>query len=542
MNQHAQKHEVLIVGAGPTGLTAALELERHGIKARIIDKGAGTSIHSKAAGIHARTLEAFEDMGVSDDILAFGVKGKFVNFYSGERKLSHISFQKLPSQFSYIYLLPQSYTEKILHEHLMQRGIQVEWDTELVNFSQENGTVKGTLRRKDGQEEELETEWMIGCDGAHSTIRKGLHLPFEGSPYEDQFLLADVDVHGDLAKDEVHIFFHPDGIVVFFPLGGDHMRVVANFSENTFNPQHDEPTLEEIQQLIDKRCKAGLTFQAPNWMAFFKIHHRKVNQMRIGRVFLVGDAAHIHSPAGGQGMNTGVQDAYNLAWKLALVVHGKAKDILLESYSAEREPVAQHVIDITHRMTTLVMIRNPVFQTLRNLFLSVAMKLPVMQRRMTGDLSQILIHYPHSPILAQDWNNETQPPKPGYRAEECHLKNASTQKTERLFQIIRGTKHTLLLFTGYENDAAVHERLSEIGDRVQREFGDLIQYCFVSVKPLPDGNHSVYLDEDSEVHRLYNADQECLYLIRPDGYIGYRNKPASYEQLKNYLRKIFVHI
>lgn len=297
---------VLVVGAGPTSLMMASELARHGIRCRIIDKQPQASQLSRALVIHARTLEVFENIGIADQFVSAGLKAHRGSLYAGGKRIVHFSFDGLESRYNFALMLPQNQTEALLARHLEDLKLKVERSTELTGFAQGADGVTAALRLPDGSEEQCHTEYLIGCDGAHSVVRHALNLPFEGAEYEESFALADVVAEWAMPDDEICGFVSEKGVVVFFPITHGRYRLIANV--DTPGPS-DEPTLAELQKIVDEQCHLGARLHDPNWTAYFKIHRRQADSYRVGRAFLAGDAAHIHSPAGGQGMNTGLQDA-----------------------------------------------------------------------------------------------------------------------------------------------------------------------------------------------------------------------------------------
>jgi len=261
----------------------------------------------------------------------------------------------------------------------------------------------------DGATETLEVDWLVGCDGAHSSVRRGLDFAFEGSTQESHWALADGHISGIEPNDQLHIFWHRDGILAFFPIVGDRWRVVADLGHATDGARQADPTLAEINDLLAHRGSSNFVMSNPIWLASFRINERKVKDYRKGRVFLAGDAAHIHSPAGGQGMNTGMQDAFNLAWKLALVIKGNAGASLLDSYSPERTAVGDRVLRNAGRLTEAATLRNPLLQGLRNTVARFATGFPVVQHKMANQLAEMDIGYPESPLTARHGHVGTGP-------------------------------------------------------------------------------------------------------------------------------------
>jgi hypothetical protein len=409
--------------------------------------------------------------------------------------------------------------------------------------------------------------YLLGCDGAHSGVRKGLGLPFEGSTYPVRLIQADVHIELPVPlTDEFGIFLGPKGMLALFPLPGDKRFRLITFLEPN-EPDYALPVeLSSFQHVMAERGPAGSTVSDPAWMIDFRIHCRIAPRYRQGRVFLAGDAAHIHSPAGGQGMNMGIQDAYNLAWKLALAHRGKGKDILLDAYEAERRPVAEATLRMTDTATkgmqAMLALKNPIAVELRNHLLGVVTSFGFVRARATRTVSMLEVGYPKSPIVAQDqpplwsvrllggeearpslgdWMHFGEGPAPGTRTPDVPL---TAGGPERLHDVLRGTHHTLLLFDGPEQSGGGYERFARITAEAAARAGELVR-AFVVVPGNERPEHlapeaSVIFDPEGELHRRFGARSECLYLVRPDGYVGYRCQPADEHRFAAYLERIFT--
>jgi 2-polyprenyl-6-methoxyphenol hydroxylase-like FAD-dependent oxidoreductase len=392
--------DILIVGAGPVGLTMAAELARYGIGVRLIDRAAHATETSKALVVWSRTLELMDRMGCTQAFLDAGLRAPGASIRSGGTVLGAPRFADIASAYNFALMIPQRDTERLLAAHLQSLGVAVERQVELAGFTQEADGVAARLRHADGREEAVRTPWLIGCDGAHSTVRHGLGLAFAGSAQGDDWLLADVRLDGPGAPppDEVATYLHRDGPFVIFPIPGGRARVVATVGRADAAHPRPDPTLADVQALIDRRAGGGFRASDPVWLTHFRINERKVAEYRHGRVFLAGDAAHIHSPAGGQGMNTGMQDAVNLAWKLAMVVRGRAGDALLASYSPERSAVGDLVLRNAGRLTDMATLSNPAAQAARNLALRFLLGLHAVRDKLATQMSEIEIAYGTSPL------------------------------------------------------------------------------------------------------------------------------------------------
>ena len=362
---------LLIVGAGPVGLTMACELARHGVRCRIIDKAPQRSETSKALAIFPRTLEVFETMGVIEPVLNAGLRLRGIRIHNQREQIAGVEMSAIQSPYPFVLSLPQSETERMLIERLATLDVAIERSHELVGVTQTDTAVHAVIRDANGREETMETPWLLGCDGAHSATRHLLGMEFQGAPYDESFVLADVKVEGPVAKDVANLFFSDEGIFAIIAFNPEYSRIIANIPVESREQDLPDFTFEEIQAIAERRGPPGLRLSDPIWISRFNISHRIVSQFRKLRVFLAGDSAHIHSPAGGQGMNTGIQDAFNLAWKLALVMRDRAPVQLLGSYHVEREPVARGVLNLTDRITRMATIRNPIVQTARNILLPI---------------------------------------------------------------------------------------------------------------------------------------------------------------------------
>jgi len=338
------RQPILVVGAGPTGLTAAAELARRGVAVRCIDRAAGPSPHSKALGVWPRTLEILDRLGATGLIAERGLPLESFRYYSSGRQIADIRFRDATRPV----VLPQPDVEAILRESLARAGGRTEWNTQLIDLEQRADGVTALLRGADGSERYETFSHLVGSDGASSAVRKLSGVAFDGETYPLTFVVADVRIDGDLEHDVNHYFCSPRGILVAAGLPAGHFRI---FTSAPPGSSREDITLGLVRQLLDERGPGGLTVHTPTWISGFSVHARHAAAWRIGRVFLAGDAAHIHSPAGGQGLNTGVTDAHNLAWKLALVWHGHARAELLDSYAPERSQVAQSVVRQAHLQT-----------------------------------------------------------------------------------------------------------------------------------------------------------------------------------------------
>src|SRR5262245_25391262 len=399
--------DVLVVGAGPTGLMLANQLMRRGIRTMIIDRHAGPARETRALGVQARTLELYQHLGIVDRALELGKRTIAASMWAHGKRAARVpvgDIGKGLSPYPFLLILGQDDNERLLGESLNQKGLSVQWNTELMGLAQQSDRVVASVRNSDGTTRELTASWVGGCDGARSMVRENSGIAFQGAPYEHVFFVADTIVTGPMAQDELNVYLWRGGFHLFFPMrGADHWRVVGILPPELRN--RDDVKLDDVAPAIRAEAGAGLVFRKSTWFSTYRIHHRRAERFRDRRCFLMGDAAHIHSPVGAQGMNTGLQDAYNLAWKLALVVAGRADAALLDSYEAERIPVARRLLETTDRAFMLVVSDNPLAGLLRTQILArigaFAMRREPIQRYAFRVVSQIGIRYARSRLSQQ---------------------------------------------------------------------------------------------------------------------------------------------
>ncbi len=394
MGDAAFEIDVLIVGAGPVGLFLANECARRGLRWRIVETRLGQSAHSKALAIMPRTLEIFDMAGIVSPFLETANRVTSATIITHGRTLARMKFTPEDSPYSFVAMVPQDVTESLLVEELRRKGGAVEYETAFVSAVQREDHVSVTLDKR-GKQIELTAAFVVGCDGAHSTVRHLLNLPFEGGQYEDLFLLADVETNETLPADEMQLCPNEFGPLAIFPMSATRRRIVATIA----NAEGESPSLDLVRQLLVQRAPSGIEAHALLWSSYFRIHHRQVAKMRDRRIFVAGDAAHIHSPFGGQGMNTGLQDVWNLVWKLDLAARGHGCEELLDSYTAERHSVIKHVINITDFMTKAMGTPSKFAQALRNTVIPVVSRLVPFQHAFVQTLSELGIAYSGSPIV-----------------------------------------------------------------------------------------------------------------------------------------------
>jgi 2-polyprenyl-6-methoxyphenol hydroxylase-like FAD-dependent oxidoreductase len=373
--------EVLIIGAGPTGLTLAIELVRSGIAVRIVDKSRPRpKYESRAIGIHARTMEIFNSLGVLDEMLANGLKWHGFNFHAGGKQVGRLTFDKIDSKYNFALILPQSETERILHEKLQNCGVSVEYETELTALKQTENGVIATLTNKNGQTEQVKTTFLVGCDGAKSATRKLLKLDFIGKQLQGSYL-ADCEIYWEQESlTEGNTFLEKGWRLIIGQLPENRYRVVVNMPDNDVRMRNAAPTLTLIQKFVDE-FGLKMRLHKMTWASAFYLSARRAEKMRVGRVFLAGDAAHNVCPNAGQGMNAGIHDAVNLAGKLTLFCHNKVNGRLLDDYEKERLPVIKKLLVASERIENLMTLENGFAAGLRNLALPFVTNSQYLQKK-----------------------------------------------------------------------------------------------------------------------------------------------------------------
>ena len=457
--------DVLIVGAGPVGLLLANECARRGLRWRLVETHPSQSGQSKALAIFPRTLEILDMAGVVGPFLEVANRVTSVAIVANGRRLAHMPFTPPDTPYPFIAMVPQDVTERLLAAQLRRRGGEVEYETSFVTAVQRDDRVRVVLERR-GERSELSAAFVVGCDGAHSTVRHLLNLPFAGAEYDSSFMLADVDTNDVLPADQLQLCPSAFGPVAIFPMSATRRRIVATIERAAGGAA---PTLEVVRQVLRQRAPGGIEVRALHWSSYFRVHRRHAARLRVGRMFIAGDAAHIHSPFGGQGMNTGMHDVWNLVWKLDLVLRGRGNDTLLESYGAERLPVIERVIETTDRLTRVMGAPSALAQTLRDAIIPIVSRLAPFQHAFVQRLSGFDITYGGSAIIEGD----------GKRYFDDTLRGG------------QGIRDRFVLLCGAEEEAATSAVVRELAGPLS----DLVE-----VRPGP---------------------QPGFTLVRPDGYVAY---------------------
>ena len=517
--------DVLIVGAGPTGLALALQLARFGTSFRIIDAGREATDLSKAVGVQARTLETLDMLGLADSLIARGNKANSFHIYDDGAEILTVDVSELESRFPFLLVVPQSETERVMLESLEKSGVTVERETTLTRFTQDDSGVVATYESADRLSRTVHARWIVGCDGAHSAVRHIAELPFEGEEYADGFMLADVKVDWDRSLDHLYLFLKDGWLTAFFGFADRRYRIICDLPPDQAPPEQT-PTLEDCQRLVNERVPFPVRLSDPKWTANYRIHRRIVPHLREGRAFVAGDAAHIHSPAAAQGMNTGIQDATNLGWKLAMAAAGISENPLLESYNEERYPAERAVLQGTDTLLKMMSLRQPVARSIRDHLLPLLSSAKPIRHILRDRISEIGISYRGSSLVAE--HDHSSGAKAGDRAPDGPLIRADGSEV-RLYELLRQSPFVWLVFA--DDGDAYDAGFANTGSRIPETLRPFTRPYIVTRRSVATqtatGDVAILRDPPGLITELYGVTHPCLRVIRPDGYIGLRADARS---------------
>lgn len=509
---------VMIIGAGPTGLALACQCIRYGIDFAMIEKREGVTAYSKALGVHARTLEIYEQLGLAQQAIEQGaIASKARLLKSGEVR-AELNLSNLGTgltAYPYVLFLEQSKNEQLLDDYLKRNGKIVHWQTELTSFSQTEEKVTAQVKTVDGTTQTIEAQYLVGCDGSRSLVRQKLGLGFEGSTFERVFYVADAQIDWTLPHDALQVCLTKDSLLVFFPLKGENRyRIVGTFPEE-FSQDEGDVLYAEIEQRIRQEADFELHVHDVEWFSTYKVHSRHVSQFSQGRCFLAGDAAHVHTPVGAQGMNTGIQDGYNLAWKLALVLNGKADESLLQTYNDERLENAKHLLQTTDRAFNIAAGSNWLLVFLRTTVVPFVfprlIRLHPVKQFLFPLISQIGIQYRHS-SLSRHSDDEQFRVKAGDRMPYFRVEGQS------IYNKLHQPKFHLLLISKTPSDFDALKTELESWDTEWLDF---------TVIPL-----------EPQVAAAFGMNRSFSVLLRPDNYIASISTDTSLNQVKTDFKKL----
>ena len=535
--------DALIVGAGPTGLALAAQLRAFGARFRIIDRLTDRARESRALAVQARSLELLQMLGLGEALVARGRTSTTLALHLDGRRVAEVPLGEIgatDTRFPFILFVSQAETEALLGEHLGAASVTVERGVALTVVESSADHVRCVLRHADGREEHLRVSYLAGCDGAHSTVRAAMGVRFEGGAYPETFVLGDVEADGPLLPDAINSFVGR-GVAMFFPLGRPATwRVIAMAADDVGGAAardagntSDDLSLAELQTIVDAPTGGAIRVHDPVWLTRFRLHHRQTAHYREGRTFLVGDAAHIHSPVGAQGMNTGIQDAWNLGWKLALVTRGSADPRLLDSYEAERWPVGRFLLRYTDRAfgtLTRVTSSGALAGWARRIVVPSVLPRVMGSRRLRASafrfVSELGIRYRRSPAVREGEPRLHGGPRAGDRLPDVRLTRGG--RPVWLQEAVSSPRLALLLCGDAEGwDVG---RLAGI----QARYPELLSVHHVTRHAAP-AVQGALVDERGEALARLGVHDAAQYLVRPDGHVGFRCAARALPELERYL-------
>jgi 2-polyprenyl-6-methoxyphenol hydroxylase-like FAD-dependent oxidoreductase len=520
---------VLIVGAGPTGLMMACELARHGIPCRIIDKKTERTLSSNATWIQTRTIEIFDQIGIADRFLEIGHPCDAINLYADGKHLVKMPLNHINSVYPFILMLPQSDTERLLNERLEEFNCKVERPLELIDIQCDDNGVVSKIQHPDGHTETVMSDYLIACDGANSLSREKCGFHFSGEDLSEQFVVADAQIDFSyMPKGEIHLFFDQGTIFAAFPLGADKYRVAANLHLDAPRKFFTE---REVIELVQERAHGKYYVTNVAWVSPFWIHGKIVKNMRKSPIFLAGDAAHIHSPAGGQGMNTGLQDAYNLAWKLALVINNKAKPLLLDTYHSERYPVVKKVVDQNEHFTKMALFDNEFLIKLNTFSQKLSQDTVRFSKEISMGITQLDIQYQNSPVIDYQDKIGQEAPLQGSRAPDIAI-----DQSRKLYDYFHNTQHNVLIFTGLSISKNNLIKIQELKKWLDETYSNLVKTHIVATDRQTELDDIIF-DDNNTLHEGYSVKNPSVYIIRPDSYIAYCSNVLDSHPMDTFFKK-----
>lgn len=522
-----ERTDVLIIGAGPTGLILATELARRGVKCRIIERRKARSTRSKALAIHARTLELFDLLGLTDDFVRGGYTSPGFTLSAGARRPLRASLHQLDSAFPFVLILPQFETETLLEAHLNTLGVQVERGVSLTGFEDHGNRIEAQVVSQEGKEGSLETRFLVGADGANSLVRQTLGLPFEGTSYAWNALLGDVMLDGHVVTGGTEQYSNARGLALILPFQDGAVRIITIDRAYQQEPAKRELELAELQESARAILGKPVVLREPRSLSRWNSELKQVPHYRVGGVFLAGDAAHTHSPAGGQGMNTGIQDAFNLGWKLAQVVQGRAPQALLNSYEEERHPVGARALRTSDLILRLLLVRRQPLRYLRDALFWLFVPRLFVQRVLGLGLSGIGIRYA-APSNAGKWA--------GTRVPDIELWDAEVGAVQ-LYELLRSPAYTLIIYlspaqANSERPALMHLLALAAQDSVVTH---VVLDAGLSNQHNLETN--ILIDYKGELKQKLSARPGSVFLLRPDAYIAFQSSSLNVLEVTSQWRR-----
>jgi 2-polyprenyl-6-methoxyphenol hydroxylase-like FAD-dependent oxidoreductase len=536
----AEMTDVFIIGAGPVGLTLAAELRRHGVNCRIADSGPGPKEHSRAVLIQVRTLEVLDAMGVINDFLSVALPMNSVEMFAYGHPIGSMRMGGLESPHGCPFTLGQNVTEKLLVANLERFGGDVEWNTEVVGLNPDRTEI--TLKKADGTVETVTASYVVGCDGAAGFLRRAVDFggDVDGHPGHP-FIQADVRLRWPLPRNWSAFFLGRNEFILGLALPDGYVRLMATGAdgEDVFETGG---TAERLAERLTAMAGEPVTITEVHRVSRYSVTSRCALHFRNERFFIAGDAAHLHVPLGGQGMNTGIQDAFNLAWKLAAVINHISPEALLDTYSLERQPVAVTLTEGAEKLFADLTDQNLMFEAAMRLIGPFALQIDSVRRKVGTVISELGISYPENLIVEDLGGNGG--PKAGDRAPSALVvRPGQSYETVELHKLFRGSHWTLLAFTGTELDHTHARKIVKDLHDVERAFEAQVRcHLVTAVNPPRDviWEGSVLSDRTHRLHEAYHVTEPMLFLIRPDGHIGFRGRPSDEPMLGAFLRRVFL--
>ena len=526
-NETDKEIEVLIVGAGPAGLMMACQLAIQGIRFRIIDKKEHPTTNSGALIIQARSVEIFNQMGIAQKVIQAGIIANKINIIFNGKQLFKMPVKNIGSglsQFPYLLMVKQSKTEQLLTEFLNKRGFSIERRYELLSLNQDTTGVTSQIKNPDGKIESIKTQYLIAADGGKSLIRQQLNIPFIGKAHQKSLFIIDCKTDTKLSEDEIYISFSDKTISGFFPLANGKWRVDGIIPDELTSKE--TLTFDDVEEHFSERIRMDTKLYDSEWFSVFHSHQHHASSFQKNRCFLIGDAAHIHSPVGAQGMNTGLQDAFNLGWKLAFVLRGKAKPELLDTYTPERLPVAKNTIRTTDNIFNLLTSDNFFKKTFRIYIVPVIIKtlFPLfadrnwIRRYLFKSISEIGIHYRES-VLSHQPSISLLPPfllRPGDRLP--FILFSENGREVNIQEKVKGTGFHLFILS---KDSPPKEIIN-----MAEKYSNILSFDII----LPSANNNILFKKSG-------IKKKGFLLIRPDLHIAFQSENLNTKQLENYLKQ-----
>ncbi|PHR68543.1 FAD-dependent monooxygenase [Alcanivorax sp.] len=532
---------MLIVGAGPTGLALGIGLRRHGIHCCIIDRLAAPSPYSRALGLHARSLEIFEALDVLAPIRKASRRLKAVSVYGDKGFLFELDLTALKAPYPWVLSCPQSEVEAVLIDRYRMLGGELIRSAELLDFRQDGSGVQARIRQG-AEVQTFNAELLVGADGVGSTVREQLGIGFKGVDYSEHFLLADVPWDAPWSNDRSHGFLREEGLLLALPLPKGWRLIMAS-RETPETPLSLAPFSERLTSILGDVPDLG----EPRWLSQFSVQRRLAQHYRRNRVFLAGDAAHVQSPLGAQGMNTGLADAFNLSWKLAFYLKGFGQGALLDSYEQERRPVAEKMLYGVDMLSRASLVKLPMLRRSRDSLLKLAGSRRNISSRLLRTASQLDVHYRNSPLVTcgpeADVGWRHQGPLPGDRLPDAALKSVRTGHLHQLHGLLRKPVHHLLLQLSESPEHNERLVMYALSDRLGQEYRERVHLTVIAAQATADedvpreGTTRIWRDHEGEFASAF-GDQGRLWLMRPDGHLAYRAPVSNADDLLSYLERV----